>query len=103
MSITTRRQSARTMFIFLLTLISYRATMANNISEITRGRIIGLWEAGENINDIALCIECSTNCVRKCIKRWQEEGEKGLKDKRKDNHGLRFTTVEQDETLISCR
>lgn len=53
-----------------------------------------------NVNDITHRVECSIKYVRKWIRRWQEKGEEGLKDKRKKHHGLRSITTEQDEALV---
>ena len=52
-------------------------------SEITRGRIIGMWECGSRISDIANAVQRSQECVRFWIHRFQEEGEEGLKNKQK--------------------
>ena len=74
--------------------------MAGNLSEFSRGRIVSLWEAGWSEIDIAQRIGCHTRTVQKWINRWQEEGEEGLKDKRKNNHGVRLTTAEEDAALV---
>lgn len=75
--------------------------MANNLSEISRGRIIGLWEGGFSNHEIARRLNCNERTVRKWINRWQEDGEDGLKDRRKDNHRPRLTTPEQNAALVA--
>lgn len=75
----------------------YRATMA--LSDFTRGRIVGLWEAGMSEVDIAHRIECCQRTVQNVINRWQVEG-RDLTDRRKFNRRGRITTAEQDVSLV---
>ncbi|EFN74675.1 hypothetical protein EAG_05271, partial [Camponotus floridanus] len=63
-------------------------------------QIVGLWEAGMNVNDdIAHRIECNERTVRKLINWWQEEGY-DLTDRRKNNRGRRSTFVEENISLV---
>lgn len=93
-----KRQSLKT-DVQLFFLFSCRAIMTS-LSEFTRGRIVGLWEAGVSEDEIAQRIQCNVRTVHRWINRWQEEGEEGLKDKRKNNHRERFTTAEQNVSLV---
>lgn len=70
-------------------------------SEITRGRIIGMWECGSRISDIANAVQRSQECVRFWIHRFQEEGEEGLKNKQKPGVP-RKTSREEDQELIDA-
>ncbi|EFN66071.1 hypothetical protein EAG_03721, partial [Camponotus floridanus] len=61
--------------------------------------VVGLWEAGMSVNDIAHRIECNERTVRKLINRWQEEG-RDLIESRKNNRGQRSTSVEENISLV---
>lgn len=75
--------------------------MAGNLDIVHRGRIIGMWESGICVRDIARRIPCSEFNVRKWIKRWQEEGAGGLRDRREHNRRQRLTTAEEDALLVN--
>jgi len=70
------------------------------LSEINRGRIIGMWEAGLSSEDIAQRIPCTPQSVRKWISRYRIEGEAGLIDKRKNSRRSRSTIAEENMVLV---
>jgi len=70
------------------------------LSEVNRGRIIGMWEAGLSSEDIAQRIPCTPQSVRKWISRYRIEGEAGLIDKRKNNRRSRSTIAEENMALV---
>lgn len=75
--------------------------MASNLDLVHRGRIIGMWESGKSVQDIAQRIPCSRVNVYKWIKRWQEKGAEGLQDKREHNCSQRLTTNEENRNLVN--
>ncbi|XP_077265173.1 uncharacterized protein LOC143899075 [Temnothorax americanus] len=77
--------------------------MANlgDVSNVCRGRIIGLWEGGMSANDIAHRIGCSKVSVQTLIKRFQEEGIEGLKDKKKMSKQKRNGGYDSSESSTS--
>lgn len=70
------------------------------LSEFNRGRIVAFWQAGISIHNIARRIPCSKSVVYKWVNRYRIEGEESVRDQRKNNRGKRFTTAEQDMTLV---
>lgn len=73
----------------------------NVLTEFDRGRIIEMWELGASIEEIARLIPCISKTVCKWIQRWQEKGQEGLIDQRKNNKRPRLLTAEEDHLLIS--
>ncbi|KAK2579427.1 hypothetical protein KPH14_002639 [Odynerus spinipes] len=74
--------------------------MAPVISEVTRGRIVGLWEADVPVKEIVGRTGCSENTVRRWIEQWQEGGEEALKDSRGNNRRPRITGPDQNDTRL---
>lgn len=72
----------------------------HTISAVNRGRIVGMWECGANLDEICQRIPCCVRTAKKWIKRWRESGEEGLCDGRRHNHRPRLTTVEQNHDIV---
>jgi len=68
-------------------------------SEVIRGRIIGMWECWWPTSEIAIVVGYIEDCVRYWIHRLEEEGENGLKTRRKSG-ARKETTREQYQTLL---
>ena len=68
-------------------------------SEITRGRIIGMWECGRPVSHIAIAVGYSEDCVRHWIHRFEEEGENGLKTRPKPGPRKK-TTRDEDQAVV---
>lgn len=75
--------------------------MPQYTSEVTRGRIVGMWEAGRSVLDIADAVGRGEDCVRRWIQRFQEEGEDGLKCRPKRGQPKK-TTAEQDLQIMEA-
>ncbi|EZA50537.1 hypothetical protein X777_10730 [Ooceraea biroi] len=70
--------------------------MFKNLCPEVRGRIVGQWQAGRSVADIAADIPCSTKTVRTWIQRYAEGGDHALHDRRP-----RRTTRDEDENLVA--
>ncbi|XP_026829123.1 uncharacterized protein LOC113562825 [Ooceraea biroi] len=70
------------------------------LSEINRGRIIGMWEHGASLEEICNRIPCSVKTARRWIRAWQQGGEEALRDHRKDNRRPRKRTAEDNDALV---
>lgn len=72
----------------------------DHLSEINRGRITGMWEAGLSIGEICVRIPCSVKAARRWIARFREGGEEALRDRRKHNRRQRLTSAQQNDALV---
>lgn len=73
-----------------------------NLSEVRRGRIIGMSQSGMSEEDIANFLDTSTKTVRHWISKFAEEGEEGLIDHRKRNRAPNCTTEEEDDLIVAA-
>lgn len=76
------------------------SNMDGQLSEVSRGRIIGMWESGVNLDEICQRIPCEIKAARRWINRWYEGGEEALRDRRRSNHRPRLTNAEEDLNLV---
>lgn len=76
----------------------------NNLSEVNRERIIGLFKSGLYTRvEIARVVGCTRQTVSFWIKKYQEGELDALCDKRKNNSGRpKKTTIKQDDKIIGC-
>lgn len=56
-----------------------------------RDRIIGQWQAGKTVTEIAASIPCTARIIRRWIKRFTAGGDHALHDHRLNNHCPRKT------------
>jgi len=76
--------------------------MPKNLCPEIRGRIIGQWQAGRTVAQIAAAIPCSEKTVRRWIQRFTKGGDHALRDHRRNNRGPRKTRTEEDKRIIAA-
>jgi len=72
---------------------------ASNLSEVDRGRIVGMWEAGRKPSAIATAIPCSKRTACKWINAYRNCGKEGLIDLRRSGLAGRPRKTTEDENL----
>lgn len=77
-------------------------TMPQNLCPEIRGRIVGQWQAGRTVAEIAAAIPCSVKTVRRWIQRFIDGGDHALHDHRHNNRGPRKTRAEEDEAIVAA-
>lgn len=86
-------------------MVKYRNPTSKNdschgIAVSTRGRIVGMHEAGLNVTDIAVHVQCSRVTVHHWLRVYTQRGEAELRNHRRNNRGPRKTTPQQDADII---
>ena len=76
--------------------------MPQNLCPEIRGRIVGQWQAGRTVAEIAAAIPCSAKTVRRWIQRFIDGGDHALHDHRHNNRGPRITRAEEDEAIVAA-
>lgn len=76
--------------------------MPQNLCPEIRGRIVGQWQAGRTVAEIAIAIPCSEKTVRRWIQRFNEGGDHALHDHRRNNFGPRKTRAEEDKAIVAA-
>jgi len=76
--------------------------MPKNLCSKVRSRIVGQWQAGKTVAEIAAAIPCSGKIVRRWIERFIESGDHALHDYRRNNRGPRKTRAQEDERIVAA-
>lgn len=76
--------------------------MPQNLCPEVRGRIVGQWQAGRTVAEIAAAIPCSEQAVRRWIRRFNDGGDHALHDHRRNNRRPRTTSVAEDEAIVTA-
>lgn len=76
--------------------------MPQNLCPEIRGRIVGQWQAGRTVAEIAADIPCSEKTVRRWTQRFTDGGDHALHDHRRNNRGPRKTWAVEDEAIVAA-
>lgn len=70
------------------------------LSDVTKGELIRLMKDGSTVNDAAETLGISRKTVARWWKRYEEEGERGLRSRRGQSGRKKKTTADQDEAMV---
>ncbi|XP_036143378.1 uncharacterized protein LOC118645778 [Monomorium pharaonis] len=76
--------------------------MPKNLCPEMRGRIVGQWQTGRSVAEIAAEISCSVKTVRRWIQRFTDGGDHALHDHRRNNRAPRKTQPEEVEAIVAA-
>ena len=70
------------------------------LNDIKKGELIALMKGGATVSGAAENLGISKTAVRRWWKRYQEEGESGLRSRRESTGRKKKTTPEQDDAMV---
>lgn len=75
----------------------------SSLSDLKKGEIVRLLKDGSSVNEAAETLGVTRRTVARWWNRYQEEGEDGLRSRRKNCGRKKATTDDQDEAMVEVR